>query len=210
MRRASGFTLLEILIVVVIIGVLASLVLIGVTYAIKTSKISNTQAMIGTIQGALDNYHTRWRDYPPSSLAEYRGIRVPNDTNNGVESLVASLSSKQKGGILYQPPSQEMYQNSDEDELPRNPTESYLTEAGAYPLLEYMDFFGKSLLYMHHKDYARPGAGTTAYKLELGGEEKQFKPAKGAGSSWAMPDKFQLYSAGPDGEPGTEDDVRSF
>ncbi|MBI2901483.1 MAG: prepilin-type N-terminal cleavage/methylation domain-containing protein [Planctomycetes bacterium] len=205
----AGFTLLEILVVIVIIGILASLALVGVTYAIKTSKISNTQAMLSTMQGALDNYHTRWRDYPPSTLADYK-VKVPNNTNNGVESLVASLSSKQKGGILYQPPTQEMYANADGDDLPKNPTESYLAESGAYALLEYTDFFGNPLVYLHHNDYARAPAPLTTYLGAAGGQEQSFKPLKGAGSSWAMPDKYQLVSPGPDGILGTEDDLRQF
>ena len=205
-----GFTLIEILVVIVIIGILASLALIGVTYAIKSSKVSNTQAMLSTIQGALDNYHTRWRDYPPSSVGDYRGVKVPNDTNSGVESLVASLSSKQKGGILYQPPTQEMYVNTDADELPRNPTESYLADTGAYPLLEYSDFFGNPLVYLHHNDYAKAPAALVTYLAAPGAQEQTFKPCKGAGTSWAMPDKFQLVSPGPDGILGTADDLRQF
>ena len=79
--KSKGFTLLELLIVIVIIGILTSLVVIGVVYAIRTSKISNTEAMIGTIKGALENYHTRWRDYPPSSLSRYRGVKGLNEFN---------------------------------------------------------------------------------------------------------------------------------
>lgn len=209
MRR--GFTLLEILLVICIISILVALTVVGVVYALKTAKISNTQAEISTIQGALDNYHTRWRDYPPSTLARYSGISMPsNNSNNGIESLVASLSSKSKGGTLYRPPDQEMYLNVDNDELSKNPTQSEIVESGSYPLLEYSDFFGQPLLYLHHNDFRNPGPAVASYVMKSGGEEQTFKPYKGPGNSFAMPDKFQLVSAGADGIPGTEDDIKGF
>ncbi len=207
--RSKGFTLLELLVVIVIIGVLTSLVVIGVVTAMRTSKISNTKAMIGTIKGALENYHTRWRDYPPTSLSRY-GVKGLNEFNNGNESMVASLSSKSKGGIIYQPPSEEHYRNIDSDQLGKNPTKSYLAETGPYKLFEYVDYFGYPLMYLHHNNYRNPAVSMTRYKFDPSGEAKTFKPVKGTGSSWAMPDKFQLVSPGPDGEPGTEDDIQGF
>lgn len=208
--KSKGFTLLELLVVIVIIGVLTSLVVIGVVYAIRTSKISNTEAMIGTMKGALENYHTRWRDYPPSSLTRYKGIKGLNEFNNGNESMVASLSSKRKGGIIYQPPSQDHYQNIDADQLSKNPTKSFLVDKGPYPLMEYVDFFGYPFIYLHHNDYRNPASSITRYKFDTDGSGKTIKPVKGVGTSWAMPDKFQLISPGPDGEPGTPDDIRGF
>lgn len=211
MRNRDGFTLLEILLVIVIIGILVSLTIVGVTYALKVSKISNAETTVRTMQGALDNYHTRWRDYPPSTLARYPGVKMPNNnSNNGIESLVASLTSKQGGNILYQPPDQDLYCNLDNDELPKNPTQSYLAETGSYPLLEIADPWGRPYMYLHHNDYRNPGPAVANYMMAEGQDEKTFKPVKGPGNSFAMPDKFQLVCAGPDGEPGTEDDVTGF
>lgn len=208
--RSKGFTLLELLVVIVIIAMLTSLVVIGVTYAMRSSRISNTRAMIGTIKGALENYHTRWRDYPPSTLSRYKGVSGLNEFNNGNESLVASLSSTRKGGIIYQPPAQDHYQNTDADKLAKNPTKSFLAESGAYTLFEYVDFFGTPFVYLHHNDYRNPPKSLTRYKFDPAGSGKTYKPVKGVGTSWAMPDKFQLVSVGPDGVPGTPDDIPGF
>jgi prepilin-type N-terminal cleavage/methylation domain-containing protein len=204
--RRAGFTLLEMLIVIVIIGILVSLTIIGVTKAITVSKISNTQSTIQSITHACETYHTRWGDYPPSNLASYKGVKPPNDTNNGVESLVASLSSKARGGILYQPPATDLYGNTDEDELPKNPTDSYFGEP--YPLNEYLDFFGHPLTYIHHDDYAKPPAGILKYRASVGVDADEVKVYKsGMTKNWELPDKFQITSRGADGKLGTEDDI---
>ena len=106
-----GFTLIEILVVVIIISILASLTVIGVTIAITSSKRANTESLIGQLRGTLEQYKTRWGDYPPSSLDRIRGVRVPNDTNNGIEAMVACLGSKKKGGKLLNLPTEDLCGN---------------------------------------------------------------------------------------------------
>jgi general secretion pathway protein G len=67
-RRADGFTLLELLVVIVIIGLLAGLV--APRYFGQVSK-SNTQvarAQIDLLQKALDQYRLDVGSYPPTEL----------------------------------------------------------------------------------------------------------------------------------------------
>lgn len=204
--RLPGFTLLEILVVVVLIAILASLVSVGVSAALRAGQRKNTQAMIQAIQGALENYRTRWGDYPPSSLSLFR-VAVPNGTNNGVESLVACLSSREKGGILYQP-QEEMYANTDSDETKKNVTGWYF---GDNQLRELRDYHGSILAYLHHRDYSKPPADTVKYVFRDGSGAVEIGPVQsGATKTFAMPDRFQLFSPGEDGKPGTEDDVRGW
>src|SRR6476620_4292682 len=95
----GGFTLVELLIVIVIIGILVALSTVGIVKALDSARNSSTQTMLDSISGALAQYAQRWGDYPPTTVDEL-GVRAPNDVNNGIESLVACLSSQKRGGAL--------------------------------------------------------------------------------------------------------------
>lgn len=206
-RPARGFTLIEMLVVLVIISLLAALVSVGLMAAIRNSRVSSSQAMIDTIDGACSQYRVRWGDYPPSSLDRMK-VKLPNDTNNGIEALVACLSSELKGGVLYQPPAEEQYVNTDEDKVGKNPNKWFF---GDTDLREITDYFGNVLVYVHHRNYESPPANIKSYKFMAGKkvQKQQITVFKSeATKTFWRPGKFQLWSPGNDGKAGTEDDIK--
>jgi prepilin-type N-terminal cleavage/methylation domain-containing protein len=63
----NGFTLVELLVVISIIGILAGFT-VPVLSAVKRHQyISNTQAEMGQLQAAIDSYHATYGFYPPSN-----------------------------------------------------------------------------------------------------------------------------------------------
>ncbi|MHC4608444.1 MAG: prepilin-type N-terminal cleavage/methylation domain-containing protein [Planctomycetota bacterium] len=198
-RSTAGFTLMEILIVVIIIGILASLTAIGVNQAIVSSKMSHSESLIRVLEGALEVYQTRWGDYPPSTLKSFRGVKPPNDTNNGIEALVACLSSTKKGGTpVWQASTDELYLNTDEDEIGKNVTGWFF---GDKQLREVGDYFGWVLTYVHHKDYEKPPKEILTYIFAVGEPPAAIQPAKSARTStFARPMKFQHRRRRPDYE----------
>lgn len=64
MRRRHAFTLMELLIVIVIIGILSGLTIGGVQFAFRRSEGGAIKARIGRIEMALDSYQDDWGYYP--------------------------------------------------------------------------------------------------------------------------------------------------
>ena len=203
-RARGGFTLIELLVVICIIAILTGLVTVAVVGMLKTSRVNSTQLFLQQLDGALTAYQTRWGDYPPSTIDDLGG-RAPNDVNNGIESLVACLSSSRKGSVLFQP-NEEHITNADGDRADRNVTQWYF---GDNDLREYQDFFQCTVAYMSGKDFARPKAGTLKVRVSKGAEDVEVKPEQSpATKTWINAGKYQLRAAGPDGKFGTQDDIR--
>jgi general secretion pathway protein G len=80
-RRASGFTLLEMMLVVVIIGILATVVVINIAGQGDEAKKEATVAKIAQIRTALTTYNLRNNGYPASLDALVPALldKVPTD-----------------------------------------------------------------------------------------------------------------------------------
>jgi len=201
-----GFTLIEMLVVIVILGILMSLAIVGVTAALKSAKVSKTEALIEGLVIACEQYKQRgWADYPPTSLAEFK-IALPNETNNGIEALTSCLASRTKGDPLLTIRDDQLL-NVDNDSASKNVTNWYF---GDYQLREISDGFGYALAYMHWKDYEKPSAGNRRIKVDPTSPEASFEPTRSpVTKAFLRPNRFQILSVGPDGKPGTADDVQA-
>ena len=64
-RTAPGFSLIELTLVIVILGVLMSVVAVNVVKQGEKAKIGATKTTMDTIQSQLDAYHLEHSAYPP-------------------------------------------------------------------------------------------------------------------------------------------------
>jgi general secretion pathway protein G len=80
-RRSSGFTLLEMMLVVVIIGILATVVVINIAGQGDEAKRGATITKLSQIKAALATYYTKNNGYPGSLTALVPTLleKVPND-----------------------------------------------------------------------------------------------------------------------------------
>ena len=83
-RKTSGFTLLELLVVIVIIGLLAGYVAPRYFSQVGKSEIQVAKAQIDSFEKALDQYRLDTRRYPSTeeglqALQPYLKKSVPND-----------------------------------------------------------------------------------------------------------------------------------
>ena len=78
MRKSRGFTLIEMLIVVTIIGIVAAIVIPSLFNALDRSRQSSTMADIRTLGTALERYAFDHHHYPVvDNMAELRGKLEP-------------------------------------------------------------------------------------------------------------------------------------
>ena len=193
------------LVVIVILGILMSLAVAGVTSALKSARVTSTESTIEGLAANCEQYRSRWGDYPPSTLAEMK-VTMPNDLNNGIEALTACLASRTKFEPLLTIRDDQLL-NVDGDTATRNITNWYF---GDNALREISDGFGFAFAYMHWKDYDRPNPATRRIKVDSSSPDMGFDPARSpATKTYLRPNKFQILSVGPDGKSGTADDVQA-
>lgn len=63
-----GFTIIELMFVILIIAVLGGIVAYNFAGAADKAKVASTQASMKTIQGALSQYRAQYNTYPPTTL----------------------------------------------------------------------------------------------------------------------------------------------
>jgi general secretion pathway protein G len=88
-KNLGGFTLIEMLIVITIIALLASLILVGMGGARAKARDSRRIADLHAVQNALELYYAKFYFYPPtqSSWKALTDILTNPDTGIGVSSV---------------------------------------------------------------------------------------------------------------------------
>ncbi|RME03006.1 MAG: type II secretion system protein [Planctomycetota bacterium] len=67
-QRKSGFTLVEILVVVAIIGILLTILIAAIGGMRRKAKIEATKGLISRVVSAIEEYKKKWGNYPPDGL----------------------------------------------------------------------------------------------------------------------------------------------
>lgn len=199
-QRLSGFTLLEMMIVIAIIAVLAGLLLAVVPAVMGSSQGKVARAQIAAIMQALSEYEGHFGEYPPSTLP----ISGGNGINEGSECLVICLSHRKLSSSPMA--DAERLINLDRDQAPGPLSLLADSTIASAELFEISDPFGNPFVYFNGNALT----DTTIARYQIGGQITDCKPAP--------PDKtgrypgygqYQLISAGENGqyEQGGGDDI---
>ncbi|MBW6523528.1 type II secretion system major pseudopilin GspG [Sphingomonas sp. RHCKR47] len=94
-RRKNGFTLVELMVVIVIIGLLATIVALNVLPSGDTARIQKAKADIATIEQGLEMYRLQQGSYPTTS----QGLQALASAPAGVDA-----SRYQAGGYIKRLP----------------------------------------------------------------------------------------------------------
>ncbi|HTL51536.1 MAG TPA: type II secretion system protein GspG [Planctomycetota bacterium] len=84
-RIRPGFTLVELLVVITILALLASMITVAVMAALSSAHVSETQLKINTLSVALDEYQRKFGKYPDCSSDDplesakelYKNLKTP-------------------------------------------------------------------------------------------------------------------------------------
>ena len=211
-RRA--FTLVELLVVITIIAVLAGILFPVIFKGQGQADKAVCASLIQQLEVAINAFEGHFGDFPPSSFEAYRrlrddrgnlpfkGIKTPSNTTNiPSESLVIALSAAVAGLEPFEW-GEDQIGNTDGDKLDGVPG----WDLGTNEAFEAMDPWGFPLVYIHHRDYGKKfkirsdDGETVNVKAQKSKKLKNFHKRR----------SYQLFSLGPDGQPGTDDDIRNW
>jgi prepilin-type N-terminal cleavage/methylation domain-containing protein len=211
-RKESGFTLIEILVVVTVIGVLMGLVALIIPMAFEARDETVTTTRVQEVANAVTQMASPsqlgW--YPSAAIERLKGpggenigrdVGAGNETNRGIEALVIAIFMQGLEMPLDIP--DDALQNTDLDKLLKNPTRLDTDER-----FEIVDAWDNPLVYFSSAEYKNPDA----YKkvMMASGEVVDALPFKTKTGLFVNARSFQLFSAGADGIFNTKDDVGNF
>jgi prepilin-type N-terminal cleavage/methylation domain-containing protein len=191
----SGFTLLELMVVIVIVGILMGALLTSGGSLFRNSKVKETSVRMDTLATMVGSFRQIEGMFPND--------RLPTGVNNGAmnsnsEALFLELFAEKYSG---QRPDQDWLVNTDGDT-----TSKSLTILPARELFEICDAWNNPIVYfesLHYGTVAQVMAGTDDML-----EEQTVEAVKNERTgAYQQPNGFQLISAGEDGTFGTEDDI---
>lgn len=198
--RDAGFSMLEILVVVAIIAVLAGLGFMFLVPAMQADDEEVTRTRMARLVSGIEHVHAEYGQYPPTRLEHIRRrlgaqapavAKAPNDRNEGSESAwrVLSHTNPALAGVVQL------------DALGNTDGDAYEGSA----LTEVRDAWGHPLVYVAARDY-----DDGAPYVNGDGHVERARAWRTEGGSFAMPSTFQVFSVGPDGVPGTSDDLKHW
>lgn len=91
-RHTHGFTLIELMIVVVIVGILATLAVVGYRKLVQSAHVSEATGMVQSIRVAQEAYH--------SETQQYANISTGVPTGNGTAPFAGLYPNPPQYGIL--------------------------------------------------------------------------------------------------------------
>ncbi|WZO97196.1 type II secretion system protein [Isosphaeraceae bacterium EP7] len=89
-RRRAGFTLIELMVVILILGVLIALLLPAINGAVKTARDATVTAEINQIATALADFKSKYNKYPPSRLILREDGIYDTSVNTALSSVPAT------------------------------------------------------------------------------------------------------------------------
>jgi len=98
--KSAGFSLIELLLVIAIIGILAGTLIFSVQIIVGRAKVAKTRATVAELDNHLEQYNTELRGYPPAELLVIE-LRKPD--RQGIPYYEFRADALGGPGTQYQP-----------------------------------------------------------------------------------------------------------
>lgn len=101
--KKGGFTLLELLVVIVVISILATIVVGGANYTLRVARAKRKDISCKTLQTAIQRYHTEYNEWPGcSTTGSGSKASFTGEANAKVfGALRASNTKENRDGIVF-------------------------------------------------------------------------------------------------------------
>ncbi len=189
MSKTRGFTLVEMLVVITIIGILAGLVLAALGKVRQQARETETSSLIDTLSMACENYYTDWGGvYPPA----FQGDNA-SETNEGIEMLYKALTTREglsRRDYARDYPSDKIGDTDDDGKL------------------EFLDSWGNPLVYFDSRNYSKTCEYVTRNNIKFTAQPQKDPRT----NRYYRYGKFMIWSIGryERNANGLEDNVSNF
>ncbi|MBI3817721.1 MAG: type II secretion system protein [Planctomycetes bacterium] len=198
----AGFTLIELLAVMAIIAILAVLGVVSYSKFQKSAEEFATKGIMDGLKAKTLGLELADGDFPLDNFSKL-GATTGNETNIGIEALVAQLNSTNGGRGSADVPAEEELINTDDDKFNKK-----ITKYAKQDAYEVSDKWKNPIVYFNRRSYGKKQSvvakrhGSKEYEEQLVSavvdpDTKTFR----------APGSYQLISAGWDGVFGTDDDI---
>ncbi len=204
--KQAGFTLIEVLVVVSILGVLMGLVSILVLRASDKQKKSQTELLVRSyLPNAIERYLLEFKRLPPMTLKElndsssrFKDLNLSdNSVNECIEVLAVALRHPDLSAPLAEDDLgiEKPFVNTDDDVWNQIPEGSGRVEA-----MEIADSWGNPIVYISKNAYGKP---VTIRNHK--GEDVTVEARKRANGDYYNPTKYQIICLGDNGVQDIDD-----
>lgn len=202
----KAFTLLELLVVVLILGLLATIAVGVYTRQVERARVAAAKSTISAIEVAVERYQIDTGDYPPSGSGSLPYTTPATFVGNGYlqVALMSSLSGKSSQPLS--PRWQGPYLTVKNDILGDingirvdDPNRASTIAPGQ---LQILDPWQSPYLYLRSKSTANPDSPTDRYETNGGAPLPSNHPFA-ATETYYNPNTIQIVSGGPDNDLST-------
>ena len=204
-----GFTLIEVLIVIGLLSLLMFAILPMFTNAEQRSMEALCQTLVRQAESAANAYNNQrdFRDYPPDDSRDINGkLKLPADNgiNSGIESFLLFVNRLESRQPVF-PEGEKSFCNTDGDKVG-----TFVGKLEKQEKVEIADPWGNPLAYFHNRNYDKPQVYRLGEVGEKGEQDQTVSPHRSPDGGWLSRSKFQVFSAGPNGKYGDEDDIGNW